>query len=182
MKKIIGISLLIAFVAFKTATGVFDLSITTADGGDQSLNIYQGKKMVIVVLPVTKTTADSALLELMDSLSINYADSVNMVGIPSYEDGFRDDSLSSLMTWYRSILGEQFIISAGMSTRKSSAYQAPLFSYLTNADQNGHFNDDVSGAGEKFFIDALGNLYGISLPDADFDEDIFSSMLSHSRE
>ena len=173
MKKIIGISLLIAFFAFKNTIGVFDLTIMTPGGEDQSLAAYQGKKMMIVVLPVTQTTADSNLLELLDSLSINYVDSINIVGIPSYEDGFKDDSIGSLITWYRSILGDQFIISGGMSTRKNSAYQTPLFSYLTNADQNGYFNDDVQGAGEKFFIDASGNLYAISMPDADFDRDIF---------
>jgi glutathione peroxidase-family protein len=182
MKKILGFSVLLFFLAFKTWTGVFDFSITTPEGDDQPLSMYQGKKIMIVVLPVTHTAGDSNLLKLLDTLSISYADSVTMIGIPSYEDGFADDSLGSLLPWYRYFLGEQFIISGGMSTRKNSAYQTPLFSYLTDADQNGYFNDDVYGAGEKFFIDTSGNLYGISTPDADFNTDLFSSMLNRSEE
>lgn len=180
MKKILGIWFLLLLFAFTTATGVFDFSITTPEGEDVLLNTYQGKKLVIVVLPVTHTAADSGLLRLLDTLSINYADSVTLIGIPSYEDGYADDSLGSLMTWYRSLLGNQFVIAQGMNTRKNSAYQTPLFSYLTHADENGYFDDDVYGAGEKFFIGTSGSLSGISTPDADFDSKIFLDMITQS--
>jgi glutathione peroxidase-family protein len=182
MKKNINLLALLFLCAFKALTGVFDLSINTVSGDNQSLSLYQGKQLMIVVLPVTHTHSDSSFLQLLDTLSTNYADSVTMIGIPSYEDGFADDSLTSLLAWYRSFVGEQFIISGGMNTRKNSAYQTPLFKYLTNADQNGYFNEDVHGAGEKFFINKVGDLYGISMPDADFNSDIFLSMLNHSRE
>lgn len=160
-------------------SGVFDLSITMPEGNVTPLSDYQGKKMVIIVLPAAHASADSELLKLLDTLSISYANTVTMIGVPSYEDGFEDDSLSSLMSWYRSFLGDHFIISGAMNTRKNSAYQTPLFSYLTHADENGYFDDDVYGAGEKFFIDTSGNLYGLSAPDAEFNDDVFTTMLNH---
>jgi glutathione peroxidase-family protein len=180
MKQIIGCIAITAIFAFTGFNGVFDLSVTTTDGNDLPLSQYQGRKMMVLVLPVTQTGADSALLQLLDTLSIRYADSITMVGVPSYEDGFADDSLESLLPWWRSLLGEQFLITGGMSTRKLSAYQTPLFSYLTHADQNSYFDGDVAGAGEKFFIDQDGDLCGISTPDAAFDEDIFKAMLSRT--
>lgn len=164
----------------KNLNNVFDLYITTPSGDEISLNSYQGKSLLIVVLPATHTSGDTALLQLLHSLSVTYADSVTIIGIPSYEDGFADDSLSSIMGFYQSLLGNQVIVSGAMNTRKNSAYQSPLFSYLTYADQNGYFDDDVSGAGEKFFVDNIGNLYGISAQDADFNTDVFLSMLNHT--
>jgi|SRR6478735_8988176 len=166
-----------SLVAFKTLTGVFDLFIYSQDGDEISLSNYAGKKMLIVVLPVTKTAADSSLLRVLDTLHQNYKDSVTFIGIPSYEDGFQDDSVTYAMEWYRSMLDSSFIISGGMNTRKASAYQSPLFAYLTHAADNGYFDDDVHGAGEKFFINSIGELYGISIPEAEFNETIFRKMI-----
>lgn len=173
--------LILAFIfsSYSLLTGVYDFTIMTPDGDEQSLDLYQGKKMMIVVLPVTHTTADSALLHSLDTLSRNYTDSITMIGIPSYEDGYADDSLQSLLTWYRSLAGDQFIIAAGMNTTKTSAYQSPLFSWLSHADQNNHFDEDVMGAGEKFFITETGDLYAIIHPDADWNEDLLKQMLAY---
>ncbi len=182
IRKIPVVAALVLLSAFKIATGVFDFNINASEGDEQALSDYAGKKMMIVVLPVTQTGADTALLQLLDTLSVRYADSVTMIGIPAYEYGFADDSLGSLLPWWQSLIGEQFIISGGMSVTKGSAYQSPLFSYLTHAEENRYFDEDVQGAGEKFFIDVSGNLTGISLPDADFNETIFLAMLNHEEE
>jgi glutathione peroxidase-family protein len=178
MKKILVGSAVFFLFSFTNWTGVFDLYITSIDGSEQPLSVYQGKKMMMVILPVSRTAKDSSMLAMLDSLNDKYKDSVTMVGIPSYEDGFDDDSMYSLLPWYHSYLDSNFVISGGMSTRKNSIYQAPLFSYLTAADQNGHFDDDVYGPGEKFFIDKEGTLTGISLPDATFNEEVFKEMIA----
>lgn len=177
MKKIIGIIILTSIFSFRTWTGAFDFNITTPDGGQQSLSNYSGKKLMIVVLPSTHADSDSSLLQTLALLNKVNKDSITMIGIPSYEDGFADDSMYSLMTWYRSYLDSNFIIAAGMNTRKASPYQTPLFSYLTNANQNGYFDKDVYSAGEEFFINEGGNLYGISTPGAELDEEVFDQMI-----
>jgi glutathione peroxidase len=175
--KILNFFVLLFLFAFKTSTGVFDLSIIMPDGNDQSLNPYHGKKMMIVILPATHTPENSALLQLIGTLNNNYSDSITLIGVPSYEDGFTEDSISSLMSWYRSYLDSRFVITGGMNIRKISPYQTPLFSFLTHAEQNGYFDEDVIGIGEKFFINEEGDLYGISTPDADFSEEIFKQMI-----
>lgn len=178
MKKFRSIVSILLLCSFSGWTGVFEMSIPLPDGSEQSLNAYQGKKLMIVVLPSTRTADDSVLLQVLDTLNSKYKDSVKMIGIPSYEDGFQDDSMYSLMPWYRAFLDSSFTIASGMNTRKVSEYQTPLFSYLTNADQNGYFDDDVYGAGEKFFINTEGKLSGISTPEAEFNEEIFLEMIN----
>ena len=178
MIKLITASILFLLIVLKTQISVFDLSITTPDGNEQLLNSFQGKQLMVVVLPVTYTAADTALLQLLDTLNTNYSDSITMIGIPSIEDGYTDDDKNNLMDWYRSYLGESFIIGAGVYIHKTSPSQSPLFSYFTHADQNGYFDEDVYGPGEKFFVDVNGNLNGVSTPDAEFNEDIFKSMIS----
>jgi glutathione peroxidase-family protein len=178
MKKIITLIAVPLLFSFTVWTGVFDISIPLPEGGEQALSKYAGKRLMIVVLPCTYTSGDSALLQTLGTLNNNHKDSVTMIGVPSYEDGFADDSMYSLMTWYRSYLASSFVIAGGVSTRKASAYQAPLFSYLTHADLNGYFDKDVYGAGEEFFINKEGNLYGISTPGAELNEDIFVQMIN----
>jgi len=177
MKKIMCFCCLLLLFAFKTSLSIFDLSFITPGGDEQPLSSYQGKRLMIIVLPVTQTPKDSSLLQLLEVLNNNYRDSVTMIGVPSNDDGYAVDSASSLMSWYRSYLDTSFIITGGMFTRKTSDNQAPLFSYLTLAEQNEYFNEDVYGPGEKFFINQEGRLYGISVPGADFNEEIFMQMI-----
>src|SRR5205085_7024835 len=125
-------SLIFFAFAFTVINTVYDFGITTVDGEDVSFAKYQGKKILIVVLPSTHTAADSLLLQQMDTMSIKYRDSLTIVGIPSYEDGYQDDSLQNLAPWYKSLAGDSVVLAQGMNTRKNSAYQTELFAWLTD--------------------------------------------------
>ena len=164
MKTIFKLSAFIFFSAFALVNNLYNYSITTADGNDVSLDQYQGKKVLIVVLPVTKTSQDSVLLIAMDSI-VKFGTAA-VIGVPSYEDGFQDDSSESLTTWYRSLAGDSVVITQGMNTRKGSPYQSDLFAWLTSKDLNGHFDQDVMGAGTKYLINETGDLYGVASPEA----------------
>ena len=159
MKTIIVSAAFTFLAAFASVNNFYSYSVTTSDGKDISLDQFQGKKALVVVLPVTKTTQDSMLLIAMDSL-VTFGTAA-VIGVPSYEDGFQDDSLESLTTWYRSLAGDSVIITQGMNTRKASPYQSDLFAWLTSKDLNGHFDQDVMGAGTKYLINETGDLYGV---------------------
>ena len=161
MKQLMTGMTLFILMSFINNDTVYNYSITTADGEVTSLAKFSGKPMVIVVLPVTRTIDDTLLLLQMDSLGKEYKDSLLMIGVPSYEDGFKDDSLLSLTTWYKSLAGESIIITTGANTRKNSPYQSELFQWLTNKDLNGHFDDDVAGVSAKYFINGSGNLCAV---------------------
>ena len=161
MKQLINCIALFMVMSFMSNDTVYKYSITASDGEETSLAKFSGKLMLIVILPATHTATDSLFLLQIDSLGKEYKDSLVIIGVPSYEDGFEDDSLLSLTTWYKSLAGDSIIITQGNNTRKSSPYQSELFQWLTNKDLNGHFDDDVSGASVKYFINRSGNLFAV---------------------
>ncbi len=141
---------------------VYTYSITSIEGDNKPLSAYEGKKMLIVTLPVVQNTANDAVLHSLDSLSAVYSSSVVIVAAPSYEDGYAAANKNSLKTWYRSILGSGIIITNGMYTRRSSgSQQHPLFQWLTDKNKNEHFNRDIDGPWNKFIVWPDGKLVGV---------------------
>ena len=134
---------------------------------------------MIVILPATQNDAGAVMLNSLDSLHREVKDSLTIIGIPSYEDSYADDSLESIMSWYHSVLDTDFVVAQGMNTRKSSPYQSELFHWLTHAEENGHFDQDAWGAGEKFIITKDGALHGLISPDTPFDADILKQILDN---
>lgn len=143
---------------------IYSIHITTIDGQDKAMQDFQGKRILITVIPVTKTKSDSAFLRNIDSTSRNYSAELSVIAVPSVEDGYVAGNQADLATYYRGILGSQVTITTGMYTRKQSAKQDQLFAWLTHSGQNTHFDMDVSGAGQKFFVNAQGELYGVAVP------------------
>ena len=161
---ILKISLL--FGAITWYSSIYSIHITTINGQDKSMEDFKGKKILIVVLPTTKAPNDSAFLRTIDSVSRNYSDRLSIIGVPSIEDGYNSSRLNELKNYYQSILGDRITLTRGMYTKKTSGdNQGELFSWLTHVEKNDHFNDDVDGAGQKFFISERGELYGSIIPE-----------------
>lgn len=154
--------LLILFCTGVAAAGnLYNIHITTLEGLDKPMSDFQGKKLLVIVLPVSTNASDSQYLRKVDSVSRTYQDSVNILGVPGFEYGFQDADTASLRQYYRSILGDQVILAGGCYVKKSSGeLQHPLFSWLTHSDQNEQFDLDVRGIGQKYFISGNGELYG----------------------
>ena len=161
---VLKICLLLGGIAWYSS--IYTIHITTIDGQDRSMEDFRGKKILIVVIPVTKTANDSAFLRTIDTVSKNYAQQISVIGVPSLEDGYDTTDLSGLQTYYHSVLGNQVTLTKGMYTRKmAGGKQDELFSWLTHKEKNIHFDDDVKGAGQKFFVSEQGELYGVSEPE-----------------
>jgi len=140
------------------------LTITKLNGDTVSFARYYGTKLLIVVLPVTQTAEDSGYMYKLDSISSLYAGRLNVIGVLSYEDGYADSLLPALQSWYGSLPGANLLVTQGMYTRRDSTSQHPLFNWLTHADQNAHFDIDVTGTGQTFFINEEGQLYSVNDP------------------
>jgi glutathione peroxidase len=154
--------LLLTFLAgLPSVTSLYSIHITSINGQDKSMSDFAGKKLLIIVLPVTTTPADSQYLERVGQVSRTYADSVNVIGVPAYEYGFTTASQSAISQRYTSLIGSQVFITSGMYVKLSSAKQHPLFSWLTHSTQNGVFDEEVKGVGQKYFIDSYGQLFGV---------------------
>lgn len=172
--KCLFLAVLIA--ALSSTSSFYDFQFTTIEGVNRFTNEFQGKKVVIVVLPASPQLADVPYLLRLDSLSSAHPEIV-MMGVPSYEYGFVGGNLTDLTNWYRAVLGSQFIITTGLHTDKSAgSNQHPLFKWLTDKNENSHFDDDVAGPGQQFVINEQGNLCGVARPEGKMSNRLFTLM------
>ena len=148
-----------------TVESIYSHSVISIEGNNKPLNAYLGKKMLIITLPTVQNASNYSLLHSLDSLRAANPGSLVIIGVPAYEDGYTPAIKESLKTWYRSILNNNIIITEGLYTRKTSgSQQHPLFKFLTDKERNGHFNRDISGPGNKFFVWTDGELMGVLGP------------------
>lgn len=161
-RKIIAIVIFCICHFFAKAQTVPDSSLTTINGDTIHLSQYQGKRLILIVLPVSHNIEDSLTLISMDSTYQQYKDSITFIGIPSYEDGYDDSTIAATKAWYRDTLKLSFIITTGMFTRNSSGtLQTYLFKWLTNENGNGHFGTDITTYGQKFLLNPSGELKAV---------------------
>jgi hypothetical protein len=64
-----------------------------------------------------------------------------------------------------------------MFTHKNSAEQHSFFAWLTHADANEHFDQDISGTGQTFFINEGGVLYAVFGAESRWSNKILSIVL-----
>jgi glutathione peroxidase-family protein len=151
--------------ALLPAQGIYNFSVPRIEGGTQALSALQGKKLLIITLPVTQSASADSMLQSIDTMATARAAVLQVLAVPSYEDGFTAAQRTALKNWYRSKLSNTVIIADGLRTRKTSgSQQHALFQWLTKAVQNGVFHIDVTGPGHKFFIKPGGQLFGVLLP------------------
>lgn len=165
--KIILIAILCCLTtAGLTQTGIQQMAVTGQDTKQYPLSGYGGKTLWIVLLPTTRTSNDSAFLKRIDSVALARSGSLQVIAVPSYEDGYTE---GDLMDWYRRSLGNGIVLSRPLYTHRSSGGgQDNLFSWLTHAGQNGHFDNEVPGAGGSYFINPQGLLYAVFDPASRF--------------
>lgn len=166
MKKLLIFIFCIAVLHSGQAQTSIDttLTLTKLNGDTISLTHYSSAKLLIIVLPVTQTADDSSYVLKADSIANLYAGKLGVIGVLSYEDGYTDSALSALQSWYSGLTDSNLVVTQGMYTHKDSTTQHPLFSWLTHADQNAHFDNDVTGIGQTFFINEEGQLYSVNDP------------------
>lgn len=151
-----------ALIYIVVIDSVYIFSVPRIEGGGQQLSAYQGKKMLIVTLPISPTNSADSFLFSLDTLSTARINTLKVVAVPSFEDGFTSNQRATLMQWYRSKLSSNILITDGVSVRRSSgSQQHPLFKWLTTMAENGSFDVDITEPGCKFFIDASGKVYGV---------------------
>lgn len=175
------IVLVLAFFLFDSVLfygqTVYGFSISSAEGNQHSLQEYSGKNILVVILPVTRNTYDSLYLKWVDSVAESHKTDLKVIAVPSYEDGYTNTPSYGLDAFYKRNLNGRVLISNGLNTHKTSIAQHSLFAWLTNVTQNMHFDKDVSGAGQMFFVNANGVLHGVFGPDCRFSNKIINYML-----
>jgi glutathione peroxidase len=144
---------------------VYNYNVPKIEGGTQNLSTYQGKKVMVVTLPLIQTAAADSFLYALDTIATRHVAHLKVIAVPAMEDGYTAAQKQRLQTWYRSKLNAGVVITEGLYTRKiSGAQQHPLFKWLTSATENEHLDIDVEGPGYKFFTNSNGGLYGVLRP------------------
>jgi len=162
MSKTIIVLGCLFLLGWVSAESIYTHTVTTIEGVNKPMNVYQGKKLLIITLPVQQSSSGDSLLHSLDSLANVYSGSLVVIGVPAYEDGYTTSMKEILKQWYRSILDTGIVITEGMYTRKTSgSQQHPLFTWLTDKNKNNHFDRDVSGPKDKFVVWTTGELVGV---------------------
>ncbi|MGE5518907.1 MAG: hypothetical protein ACM3VS_03190 [Candidatus Dadabacteria bacterium] len=162
----------------KDSPSIYEVSVTTASGKPVMLKEFKGKKLLVIVLPFTNTSADSSFLHSVDLLSRNNIQKLQVIAVPSVDDGLFKGDLPQRINFYTSILGSQVIITTPMYTRKGAGtIQHSLFSWLTHKEKNLHFDIDVNGPGDKFIINESGELVGVFHEDLTIKSKSFARLL-----
>lgn len=151
--------------SFLLTSGIYDFSFEKIEGGTQNMTAFQGKRILIVTLPIQQNASADSMLYALDTLAAAHTSNLSVIGIPSYEDGYTTAQQNSLKDWYRTKLGNYIVISNGLYTRKTSSIQQHgLFKWLTTDTINESFNVDVSGPWQKYFISSNGTLFAVLAP------------------
>jgi glutathione peroxidase-family protein len=152
--KLLFISIALGFLN-TLSSSFYDIKFETLDGTIIKTSSYQGKKIVIAV--VSANTANLTLIRYLDSIQ-KANSNVQVIAIPT-GDFNGDISLQSLKTLKKTI---SIVVAAPLKVRKSNGtLQHPLFIWLTQSEENKHFNTDVSDEGQVFIVSAKGTLYSV---------------------
>lgn len=133
---------------------IYDQSFNDINSRNVNLNDFAGKKLLFIILPGSITDSLNSRLK---NFMTTYGDKVQVIGVPSQEDGYSEDSKAAMQALCQNT---GILVTEAMVTRKGSG-QSPLMKWLTNKNENGRFDMDVKGPGHKFFVNEQGKLYAV---------------------
>lgn len=159
MKKIFLFTTMLISIVSLHAQSVYDQKVKSLTGDSISISQFAGKKTLFIIVALNQ---QDAVFQQIQAFKARYADSINIVGIVSKEDGYQPTQQTAVSNLYTNM---GFVLTEGIYTRKTSgANQAPLMQWLTQKEKNRHFNNDASGVGTKFFVSEGGRLYAVLPP------------------
>jgi glutathione peroxidase len=168
----------LGLLAFGYETGFYSLSCTGINNEAIPFDQYRGKKVLVIVLPLTAEDSLSVTPQQLFNLASKHKDSLVIIGVPGEETGYTDLKKDQVKNLYTN-LPANFILTAGMQVAKSSGeQQAELFKWLTDVKKNKYFDKEVKGTGHKFFVNGHGQLYAVFGPRLKLSHPIIETVLS----
>lgn len=137
----------------------YQLNFKNINGDAIPASSFAAKKVLFIILPLHPVDSNFSQLKAFKK---RYGDSVQVVGVLSFEDGFQSGNASVIKNLYSNM---GIILTEGMYTKKTSGNnQSPLMKWLTDKNKNMHFDMDAKGIGQKFFVSQVGRLYAVISP------------------
>ena len=138
---------------------LMEQTVATFAGSMVKMSDFGGRRLLVIILPVDP--ADS-IFQQVKSFCVTHKDSVQVIGVLSEEDGASVANSVNITKMYGDI--PALLVLAKGYTRKSAPQQMALFRWLTHKEENYRYDMDVSGVGQKFFIDRAARLTAVLPP------------------
>lgn len=141
-------------------SGFYDIKFESLEGSLIKTSSYQGKKVLVAV--ISGNAANAGFVDYLDSVQESTTN-IQVIAIPTSDfDG--SVSMQDLKELKKNI---NIMVAKPIKVKKANgSFQHPLFVWLTQAKENQHFNIDVEGEGQLFFVSAKGTLYSVLPKDA----------------
>lgn len=130
------------------------------NGDSVNISEYSGKKLMVVMLPITKSLEDSSFIIKINNFLDSHHDSVSFLGVLSNEEGYNESIKSDLQHWFYTQLDMEYKIVKNIYTHTGSE-QSGFVKWLSNEEDNGHFNLVIDSPFKVFLINERGELKSI---------------------
>ncbi len=155
------LSLLIC--SFTLTTSIYTLSYTNIDGVTQSMNQYQGKKILMVNFATG--SARVAQLAQLQQLQTTYANKVTVIGFPDNSFGFEARTNAEIKTFCQTNYGVTFPLASKNSVLGTNIQS--IYNWLTKKSENSMMNQEVKSDFQKFLVNEQGVLIGVFAANVD---------------
>ena len=139
---------------------LYEISFELQDGSIFQMSSLFGKKVMVVICD--SDFPDLKQLSFTDSAARLDKHLYSIIIVPATDLSKTDSSSGKMDNKFKDINNNNYIISKPMPGKKDTGgYQHPLLKWLTNVNENGHFDRDVESEGQIFLVDDKGILFGV---------------------
>ena len=144
---------------------IYDIEINSLQGKPINLSLFKGKKILFV--NVASKCGFTPQYKELQKLHNIYEESLVVIGVPCNQFGKQEPGNSSEISEFCQVnYGVSFLITEKISVKGKE--QHPLYSWLTNKNENGRKNSSVKWNFQKYLINEDGELidyyYSITSP------------------
>ena len=134
---------------------IYDIEINSLQGKPINLSLFKGKKILFV--NVASKCGFTPQYKELQKLHNIYEKSLVVIGIPCNQFGKQEPGNSSEISEFCQVnYGVSFLITEKISVKGKE--QHPLYSWLTNKNENGRKNSSVKWNFQKYLINEDGDL------------------------
>ena len=134
---------------------IYDININALDGKAISLSEFKGKKILFV--NVASKCGFTKQYKDLETLSNTYSEELVVIGSPCNQFGGQEPGDAAEIQGFCELnFGVTFPLTEKINVKGSS--QHPLYSWLTNKDENGVKSSSVKWNFQKYLVDEEGKL------------------------
>ena len=155
--KLLFVFFIFIVVAFKPASGIYDITIHTLGGSPVSLSSFAGKK--IIAFEFDANNYDQSQLLTLDTIQRSGLP-VQVIGVPAKDFG-STATIQQIRALVQSLNLSFIITQPGYVKKSAGTNQQKIFKWVTHVNENSHFDNDADNPGQIYLISSEGVLYAM---------------------